>query len=580
MRAPMDYNVLNTSKMLRGVSLPTPKFRVAPLSKDLLSVKGYQNLQTFFPTLKKLFKLKNWKSDSEEIWLDQLWRIYSIDCSGTSGPCLISVIPNRDVSDSEVPPVEIRKAFMKATHLLDPIQWIKGEHTLPKQNGLPWNDKTSSKTIEKLQDPGNKAYIETIAAYALGRLQESDVSPHFNAFYGSFCARADIYRYNLSDDFQTYRYERWFWKGYNKKLFTFHVVNEKDPAEPVPEEVLNEILEQFEQEGESESESDESSADSSIELPLEEINDNDSGSLKSADSMNDLDIVENSSSSEGSDETDEDEHVIYADIPNYPVMLILTEQNDGTMDMLFDHYELVGSNPGSVEWEQKWSAWLFQTISALSCIQTLLGFTHNDLHTNNIVWSSTTLEYLYYKNNSGSVFKVPTYGKLFRIIDFGRAIFTLNGQIFISDDFKDGNDAEGQYEFSPLVKKVRKEVLPNPSFDLSRLAVSMIDGVFPKKPSVKSGGCILSKEEGLTVFETVSPLYNMIWQWMIDDKGKNIFVNADGSERFPSFDLYKHIAAAIHGAVPSQQIMNPTFDSYQISQSEVPEGVKVYSLFC
>jgi hypothetical protein len=577
--------------MLRGIPLPTPKFRTGPLSKDLLAVKGYQNLQTFFPTLKRLFKLRNWNSNSEEIWMDQNWRIFAIDCSGSSGPCSISVIPNKDLSDCEVrPPVEIRKAFMKATHLLDPVQWIKGEYTLPKQNGLPWNDKIKFKTMEKLQDPSNRAYVETLAAYSLGRLQEAGISPHFNAFYGSFCARADIYRYNLSDDFQTYRYERWFWRGYNKKLFTFHVVNEKNPDESVSEEVLNEILEQLEGGDES---SETGSTSESIEISVESVNVNeiDSGSLKSADSMNDIDIAESSSEedsdgskssdgSEGSYDSESQEHVIYADIPNYPVMLILTEQNEGTMDMLFDNHDLVGSIPGTPAWEQKWVAWLFQIVSALSCIQTLLGFTHNDLHTNNIVWSTTAEEYLYYKNNSGSVFKIPTYGKIFRIIDFGRAIFTLNGQMFISDDFKHGNDAEGQYEFFPLVKKVRNEVLPNPSFDLCRLAVSMIDGIFPKKPMATSGENILSKEDGLTVLETVSPLYNMIWKWMIDDDGRNIFINPDSSERFPSFDLYKHIAAAVHGAVPSQQIMNPVFDSYQISASEVAEGKKVYSLFC
>jgi len=571
MRAYMHYNVLNTSKMLRGVPLPIPKFIIAPLSKDLLSVKGYQNLQTFFPTLKKLFKLQNWNSESQEIWLDQYWRIFSIDCSGTSGSCSISVIPNKDLSDSETPPVEIRKAFMKATHLLDPIQWIKGEYSLPKQNGLPWHDKAQFKTMEKLQDPGNRAYVETVAAYALGRLREADVSPHFNAFYGSFCARADIYRYNLSDDFQTYRHEKWFWKGFNKKLFTFHIINEKTPNEPVPEEVLNEILEQID---------DNSDTHSSIESIA--INEGDAVSLKSAD--NDIaegSIKSESESSEKSyDSNDSEEHTIYADIPNYPVMLILTEQNEGTMDMLFDNHDIVGAVPGSNEWEQRWVAWIFQIVSALSCIQTLLGFTHNDLHTNNIVWSNTTNEYLYYKNNSGSIFKVPTYGKIFRIIDFGRAIFTLNSQMFISDDFKEGNDAEGQYEFVPLVKKVRKEILPNPSFDLCRLAVSMIDGIFPKKPSTVTNGRILSKEKDLTVLETVSPLYNMIWEWMIDDNGENLYINPDGSERFPSFDLYKHIAAAVHRAIPSYQIMNPIFDSYQISASDVAEGTKTYSLFC
>jgi hypothetical protein len=56
------------------------------------------------------------------------------------------------------------------------------------------------------------------------------------------------------------------------------------------------------------------------------------------------------------------------------------------------------------------------------------------------------------RGTSGQLYKVPTFGKLFHIIDFGRAIFKINGTWFISDDFRAGNDAEGQYAFPPLVQ--------------------------------------------------------------------------------------------------------------------------------
>ena len=564
---------------LRGIKLPIPRFRIGPLSKELLEVRGYKNLQTFFPTLTKLFRLGRWNSGEEEIWLDQQWRIKSIDCSGTSGPCSISIIQNKDLSDSSVP-VTIRSAFLKATHLLDPIQWIRGNYSLPKGTGLPWHHKAWQKAWQKLQDPGNHAYIETIASYTLGHLRENDISPHFNIFYGAFCSRADIYRYNLSEEFQSYRYERWFWKGYNKKLFSFHVVDEKQPNEPVPESVMNEILSQLE------SEFSDGSDGSTESLDDIDVVDNENCSLKSADSMRDISYIKESdsdgSNSDGSnsDDSDEADYVIYAEIPNYPVMLILTEQNEGTMDMLFENSKIVGARIGTNDWETHWSAWLFQVIAGLSCIQTLLGFTHNDLHTNNIVWSTISDEYIYYKTRAGSIFKVPTFGKIFRIIDFGRSIFTINEQMYISDDFKVGADAEGQYEFVPLVQKVKKEVLPNPSFDLCRLAVSIIDGIFPKTPEKKSNGSILSKERGLVIHETESALYNMIWMWMIDDDGRNIYINPDGSERFPTFDLYKHIASSNHKAIPSQQIMNVVFDTFQISESMIPADTKVYSLFC
>ena len=50
-------------------------------------------------------------------------------------------------------------------------------------------------------------------------------------------------------------------------------------------------------------------------------------------------------------------------------------------------------------------------------------FTHNDLHINNIMYTKTDGSFLYYKFNN-VYFKVPTYGYVFKIIDFGRAIFT------------------------------------------------------------------------------------------------------------------------------------------------------------
>jgi hypothetical protein len=558
--------LLNYSKMsqLRGIQLPTPKFWTGPLSEELLRVNGYKTLQTFFPTLTKVFRLAKWNS-TEEIWMDTHWRIQSIDCSGTSGPCTVNVKRNSDVSGAYI----VQDAFLKVTHLLDPIQWIRGQYSLPKEAGLPWHHKGWLRAWQKLQDPGNQAYIDGVCSYAVGRLREEGISPHFNTFYGAFCARATKYRYNLTDEFQSYRHERWFWKGYKRHLFEFKVVNRLNPDMPISEEMMAEILHEY-----SDDDSDNSSGSESLEeIPLET---QDIGSIHS-DSMDDISLEDDSASSasDGSDSSEPD-NTIYAEMCDYPVMLIITEKNEDTMDSLFENFSEVGAPSGTVEWHNRWTAWTFQVVAALCVAQRIIGFTHNDLHTNNIVWSRTNEEFLNYKTESGMRFKVPTYGKVFRIIDYGRAIFRINGQLFVSDDFKKGNDADGQYAFAAVGQKFTKEILPNPSFDLARLTVSMIDGIFPKKPAVKPAADVLSKEPGLTVLETVSDLYNLLWTWMIDDEGKNIFINSDGTERFPDFDLYKHIAEFIHGAVPAKQFFTPAFQAFRV---ETSVG-KVYSLFC
>ena len=549
---------------LRGVKLPTPRYNTSPLPEKLLSVNGYTNLQTFFPTLTKLFHLGKW-NPNHEIWMDTLGKVTSLDCSGRTGPCMIDLQTNADMSGNAL---EKKEAFLKAVHLLDPIQWIQGEYTLPKEKGLPWHPRGLQKTQNKLQDPDNQAYIDALCSYIVGRIREEDLSPHFNLFFGAFCARASKYRYNLTDDFQSYKHESWLWTGLKKNRFAFKVINRENPDEPVPSSVLDELLKEY------------SDTNSVKSIVIDNINvSNFEECSIHSDNMSDVsfeDKEEQDSESEG-DES-ESEHIIYAEISDYPVMIIITEKNVNTMDMLFDDFDEVGAIPGTPEWINRWSAWIFQIVAALSVLQSIIGFTHNDLHSNNIVWSYTEEKYLNYKLRSGMHFRVPTYGKVFRIIDFGRAIFRINGQRFISDDFKKGNDADGQYVFNPLVQRFTKEVLPNPSFDLARLSVSIINGIFPKKPLVKSGADILSKEPGLIVYETVSELYNLLWLWMIDDEGKNIFTNPNGTERFPDFDLYKHIAEFVHGAVPSKQFFTATFQIFKVDEKDV-DG-KVYSLFC
>jgi len=100
-----------------------------------------------------------------------------------------------------------------------------------------------------------------------------------------------------------------------------------------------------------------------------------------------------------------------------PVVMIFQEAQKGTMDDLFDENEIDGIEEGTKEWEAMWLAWLFQIVSALSFLQKTICFTHNDLHTNNLVWRPTDKKYLYYAANDGTTWRVPTYGRIFSLID-------------------------------------------------------------------------------------------------------------------------------------------------------------------
>jgi hypothetical protein len=109
--------------------------------------------------------------------------------------------------------------------------------------------------------------------------------------------------------------------------------------------------------------------------------------------------------------------------------------------------------------------------------------------------------------------------------------------------------------------------------------VSILEGIFSVLPEVKENGCILSSEIDRTQHETVSPLFNLLWSWLIDSDGRNVLWDADNSERYPGFDLYTVIAQKIKCAVPREQLEKDIFKQFVLNEP-VLQGQKVYSLFC
>jgi hypothetical protein len=247
-------------------------------------------------------------------------------------------------------------------------------------------------------------------------------------------------------------------------------------------------------------------------------------------------------------------------------MLLFQVEMDGVLDELLDEEEELN--------ETKWTAWLFQICAALCAAQGVLGMTHNDLHTNNIVWTETKEAFLFYKNRSGDIWRVPTFGKIFRIIDFGRSIFRVGNKWFVSDDYAKGGDADSMYNFSDMGDMYREDkptVYPNPFFDLARLGVSILDALFEQTPDEKKDGLIMSQEDTWIVKETVSPLYNLIWSWLLDDAGMNILRDEHGEERFPDFDLYSHGAAHMKVGKPQEQIGREIFKQFQVKQKDIED---------
>jgi len=532
------------------VTLPAwRKYSAAP------TISNYKAVTSLTPILEKL--LGALPESEGQLNSDELFARVT-PFQGT-GPCVVETVGRKK-----------RKAFCKVTHLIDPVRKLQAYYEDPVKGERRYNS--------KLSNPENQAYIDCMANYLLGQLRERKVSPHFCLFYGGFKGVADTYRYNITEYYSSYRKYRVFWDRKRKGLFSLHMdISEAGSALNTPTSTLSDTSFTYST-GQSAASSRTHVTLASAGLKIEEADletVNSFPSVKSGSTSTSEDGSEDSSEDTGSEDSDESV-AIYSEFKDFPVMLIFQEEMDGVMDNLLEDPD--ETDP---ETHDRWIAWTFQVIAALCAAQGVLGLTHNDLHTNNIVYSNTDIPWLWYKMRDGTTWRIPTFGRIFRIIDFGRAVFRVSKQWFISDDFCPGGDANGQYMFDSLQKNPSdRNIYPNPSFDLCRFSVSIIDALFPSMPAKKEGGGILNEENGTIIYETESPLWNLLWSWLIDDKGYNVLREEDGSERFPDFDLYQHIAAHVFCAKPQEQLRKEIFKQYRVDKDSVGDWETVYPLFC
>ncbi len=526
--------------------------------------------------------------------------------------------------------------FVKSVHLLNPIDVIKNRYICPEHPLIPQNDNLSWKTtLEKIHSNNNQAYVDAVANFVLSRFRELNLTPHCVMFYGASTGISKKYSYNISNEYDTYRQCKWFWRGIQSHNATI-VVNPPDDISEISDfdfdEFKNDIItcpfdleeksvidlddipnvegisvndcdelesvhsyefnenEKSEEKSETFSKSPRAESESNLQkTDLESetfIVRRNSPKKTETDSESEETVQKESDESESGteSETESDESIdlgidILLEMDNMPVILIYQEAQEGTMDDLLEEEVIDNELRGTQGWESRWIAWIFQVVATLSFLQSTLSFTHNDLHTNNIVWRETDKKFLFYKTATGQIFRVPTYGKIFSIIDFGRSIFRLGKNLWISDDHWPNNDAGEQYNFGPFYDKDKPKVKPNESFDLCRLSVSLIDGLFDEDPPKKKGKAVqvMSKEDDWIVYETNSPLYNLLWSWTVDDEGKTIYQDASGEEKYPGFDLYVAIAHNVHSAVPREQLNKPIFERYRW-KNKVPKDETIYSI--
>jgi len=266
------------------------------------------------------------------------------------------------------------------------------------------------------------------------------------------------------------------------------------------------------------------------------------------------DLDKDEDEDEDEDEDDEDlstieQESIMLSFPKFPVQVICMENCENTFDDLIINEALS---------DDEFFSALMQIIMILITYQKMFSFTHNDLHTNNVMYIPTNKKYIYYTYKK-KIYKVPTFGKIYKLIDFGRAIYKFNGKLFCSDSFQRGGDAETQYNTEPYFNDKKPRLEPNFSFDLCRLACSIFDYVVDDFDTTKK-------------LNECSPLVKLIVEWCMDDNGINMLYKNNGIERYPDFKLYKMITRYVHKHTPQAQLERPEFNKYLVSNKNISKN--------
>ena len=231
-------------------------------------------------------------------------------------------------------------------------------------------------------------------------------------------------------------------------------------------------------------------------------------------------------------------NMYYIKCEKMPVSLSFMEKLDDTLDnILDDDYNMS---------ELEWFSMFFQVSFGLAVAQKYFNFVHNDLHSSNVMFKKTLLKYLYFQVDN-QYYRIPTYGKITKIIDFARGTFKFGDRWVFSDQFKEDGDAHGQYDYPVDGSLKNCEHKPNPSFDLVRLGTTVIQRL-DEVPNVRE----------------------FVEQITLDDYDNSVCYDED------TFDLYIDIARNCHNAVPLEIMKRKEFEKFQIQKNKIPKGQYVF----
>ena len=489
-----------------------------------------------------------------------------------------------------------KQSFFKFSPLLDPVKYMIGKYEKNNLELLP-NKKNNPENIhEKLLDENNSSYVDSFFSYLSSKLLENYNFIHSIDFYGSFLGIKHDYLFNVADDLD-YLIDSEYFHKHKNDLFEItenidHIFEENTRKYREKLNILNDNCEKLSlcdiEEFDSvfkdnlepainkNEEKDLPLENVDYSLVFENLNKSNRSSFNNTDSEGTC-SSRSSNTSESGCETQSDEEELnseeseiescsnseYSDISTedcseskikkFPVQMICLEKMEDTLDSYCENNDI--SN-------DEWKSILFQVIITLFVYQKVFDLTHNDSHTNNVMYNTTDKKYLNYHIN-GKYYKVPTFGKIYKIIDFGRAIYKFKGKVICSDSYHPSGDAATQYNCEPYFNDKKPRLEPNKSFDLCRLGCSLFDHFFENVEELQ----FCKNKVGLLINE-----------WCLDDKNRNILYKLNGEERYENFKLYKMIARQVHNHEPKKYIDHELFSNFKTSKKNINKKSKIIDI--